>query len=187
MKLIVGLGNPGIKYEFTRHNIGFLVLDRVAEKLSTSLSKDKFKAKFNKVNYKNEDIVLLKPLAYMNLSGESVLPALKFFKIDPKDILVVHDELDIAFGKMKFKKGGGFAGHNGLKSIGASLSRQEFNRLRVGIGRPVGPQPVYDYVLQKFSNEDVAELDDLIEKSADAVIFYLENNILDAMNQFHGG
>jgi len=187
MKLIVGLGNPGIRYEFTRHNIGFLILDKVAEKLNTDISKDKFKAKFNKKSYNGEDIVLLKPLTYMNLSGESVLPAIKFFKIEAKDVLVIHDELDILFGKMKFKKGGGFAGHNGLKSIGASLSRQEFNRLRVGIGRPVGRIPVSDYVLQKFSNEDMAELDDLIERSADAVIYYLENDILSAMNQFHGG
>ena len=187
MKLIVGLGNPGVKYEFTRHNIGFLILDKVAEKLNTDISKDKFKGKFNKKSYNGEEVVLLKPLTYMNLSGESVLPALKFFKIEVKDILVIHDELDIAFGKMKFKKGGGFAGHNGLKSIGANLSKQEFNRLRVGIGRPIGPQPVYDYVLQKFSNDDIAELDDLIDKSANAVIYYLENNILEAMNQFHGG
>ena len=187
MKLIVGLGNPGVKYEFTRHNIGFLILDKVAEKLNTDISKDKFKGKFNKKSYNGEEVVLLKPLTYMNLSGESVLPALKFFKIEVKDILVIHDELDVLFGKIKFKKGGGLAGHNGLKSIAASLSKQEFNRLRVGIGRPEGRISVSDYVLQRFSDEDMAELDDLIEKSADAVIYYLENDILDAMNQFHGG
>ena len=187
MKLIVGLGNPGTKYEMTRHNIGFLIADKVAQKLNTDISKDKFKGKFNKVAYNNEDIILLKPMTFMNLSGESVLPASKFFKVDTKDILVIHDELDIEFGKIKFKKGGGFAGHNGLKSIGSSLSRQEFNRLRVGIGRPAGRISVADYVLQKFSGEEEAELDDLIEKSAEAVIFYLENGILETMNQFHGG
>jgi len=187
MRLIVGLGNPGVKYEATRHNIGFLIIDRVAQKLNVDISKDKFKGKFNKKSYANEDIILLKPLTYMNLSGESVLPASKFFKINSTDILVIHDELDIEFGKIKFKKGGGFAGHNGLKSIGASLSKQEFNRLRVGIGRPIGRIPVSDYVLQRFSSEEEVELDDLIERSADAVIFYLENDILNTMNQFHGG
>lgn len=187
MKLIVGLGNPGTKYEMTRHNIGFLIVDRVAQKLNTDISKEKFKGKFNKKSYNSEDIVLLKPMTYMNLSGESVLPASKFFKIDSKDILVIHDELDIDFGKIKFKKGGGFAGHNGLKSIGANLSKQEFNRLRVGIGRPITRISVADYVLQKFSSEEEAELDDLIEKSANSVIFYLENDILETMNQFHGG
>ena len=166
MKLIVGLGNPGAKYEMTRHNIGFLIVDRVAQKLGIEISKDKFKGKFNKKNYNAEEIVLLKPFTYMNLSGESVLPASKFFKIEPKDILVIHDELDIEFGKIKFKKGGGLAGHNGLKSIAASLSKQEFNRLRVGIGRPITRVSIADYVLQRFSNEEEAELDYLIEKGS---------------------
>jgi len=187
MKLIVGLGNPGSGYEFTRHNIGFLTIDKLAEKLNTVISKDKFKGKFNKITYQNQDILLLKPMTYMNLSGESVGALKKFFKIQESDILVIHDELDIDFGKIKFKKGGGLAGHNGLKSIASVLSTKDFNRLRIGIGRPVGKISVSDYVLQKFSNDENIMLDDLIEKSADAVIFYLEKGILSAMNQFHGG
>ncbi len=187
MKLIAGLGNPGLKYDLTRHNIGFLIVDRFAQKLNIEVSKDKFKAKFNKGTYNGHEFILLKPMTFMNLSGESVLSASKFFKINPKDILVIHDELDINFGKFRFKKAGGFAGHNGLKSIGVSLSSQEFNRVRIGINRPVGKQPVSDYVLQKFSNEEVAELDDLVENIVNAILFYLENDIISTMNKFHGG
>ena len=187
MKLIVGLGNPGIKYRNTRHNIGFLIMERLADKLNISISREKFKGFYTKTSHNNTDIVLLKPQTFMNLSGQSVLSAVNFFKIPVKDILVLHDELDLSFGKIRFKKGGGFAGHNGLKSIGNLLGSKDFNRLRFGIGRPGGKIDVSDYVLQRFSDEESAILDDLIEKSVDAILFYLENGILKAMNQFHGG
>jgi PTH1 family peptidyl-tRNA hydrolase len=169
--LIAGLGNPGVKYELTRHNIGWLVIDQLSfyDKL---VWKDKFKGDYAQTSWQNKNIYTLKPKTFMNLSGESVVPMMNFFKIERDDLIVVHDELDLPFGQIAFKKGGGLAGHNGLKSIAAQLGTQEFIRMRVGIGRPKFGT-VSDYVLSTFSKDEDMVLGDYLSKCAKALEDYL--------------
>ncbi len=151
IKLIVALGNPGTEYLNTRHNIAWLVFDEYSP-LGGSHWKSKFKGFYTELDIKGEKVYFLKPQTYMNLSGESVEPLKSFFKINADEILVIHDELDLPFGQIVFKKGGGLAGHNGLKSIAACLGTQEFLRLRVGIDRPVHGS-VSSWVLSRFDDE----------------------------------
>lgn len=151
-RLIVGLGNPGIKYHHTRHNIGWDSFEALSFSSELRWS-DKFKGVYATYTFNGEKIYFLKPQTYMNLSGESVAPLMNFFKITLDNILVVHDELDLPFGTIAFKKGGGLAGHNGLKSITASLGSQDFKRLRVGIGRPPHGD-VSNWVLSGYTGED---------------------------------
>ncbi len=167
MKMIVGLGNPGPKYEATRHNIGFILLDALGD--SHGNWRDKFQAHEMRAKIDGEDVILLKPQTFMNLSGTSVAAAAKFYKIDIKDILVIHDELDLEPGHLKLKMAGGHAGHNGLRSIIAHMSA-DFQRLRVGIGHPGDKNRVADYVLHDFAkadNEWIARLQDNIPKAAE--------------------
>lgn len=171
-KLIVGLGNPGREYEQTRHNIGFMLLDHL-DFASSIIWKDKYKGIYAKINAFDDEIHLLKPQTFMNLSGESVQKAAAFFKIEPKDIFVVHDELDIPYGTIAMKNGGGLAGHNGLKSIAQCLGTKDFLRLRMGIGRPtVGS--VSNFVLSDFSSVEKMSLDFVLKESSKAVGAYLE-------------
>lgn len=151
-RLIVGLGNPGSKYAYTRHNIGWDTFEELsfANELKWN---EKFKGHYAVFNHGGEKIYFLKPQTFMNLSGESVQPLMSFFKIPLENILVVHDELDLPFGTIAFKKGGGLAGHNGLKSIAACLGTQDFKRVRVGIGRPVHGD-VSNWVLSGYTGED---------------------------------
>jgi PTH1 family peptidyl-tRNA hydrolase len=151
-RLIIGLGNPGAKYRYTRHNIGWDIFEELSfvNKLSWQ---DKFKGQYSVYQNGDEKIYFLKPQTFMNLSGESVKPLIDFFKIPIENILVIHDELDLPFGTIAFKKGGGLAGHNGLKSIASLLGTQEFRRVRVGIGRPVHGD-VSNWVLSGYTNED---------------------------------
>lgn len=148
----MGLGNPGSKYHHTRHNIGWDVFEELSFSRDLKWS-EKFKGQYALYNNGMEKIYFLKPQTYMNLSGESVQPMMAFFKITIENILVVHDELDLPFGTLAFKKGGGLAGHNGLKSITATLGSQEFNRVRLGIGRPVHGD-VSNWVLSGYTGED---------------------------------
>ncbi len=184
MKLIVGLGNPGGKYAFTRHNIGFIALDFLAERWGISISQQKFKGLIAKTSFKDEEIILLKPQTFMNLSGESVIPAMQFFKLTHQDILVIHDELDIPFGKIKYKEGGGYAGHNGLKSIGSLGGSPLFNRVRFGIGRPSVSMDVSDYVLSNFLEIEKAELTEIVSKVVDSIEFYLDNGIIESIKHY---
>lgn len=165
-QLIVALGNPGTEYANTRHNVAWLVLDHL--KSSSSLAwKEKFKGFFAT----DSESVFLKPQTFMNLSGESVVPAAQFFKVSPENILVIHDELDLPYGTIAFKKGGGSAGHNGLKSISKLLGTPNYMRLRVGIGRPaVGT--VSNWVLSDFSSEEQIQLNDYLDATAKAVELY---------------
>ena len=135
MKLIVGLGNPGIEYENTRHNIGFYYLDLIAKELNISNFKEKFNGYYQKVKYKNEDIILLKPLSYMNLSGEVVVKYVNYYKIKPEDILVIHDDLDLDVGRLKLRANGSSGGHNGIKNIILNLGDENFKRLKIGISK----------------------------------------------------
>jgi PTH1 family peptidyl-tRNA hydrolase len=181
-RLIVGLGNPGKKYENSKHNIGFLVLGVVENPLNLYW-KEKFKGLFATFTKGEDNTYFLKPQTFMNLSGESVQPLAHFFKVETKDILVIHDELDLPFGTLAFKKGGGLAGHNGLKSIAAILGTQDFMRLRMGIGRPEFGETA-DYVLSPFKNDDNMFLKDYLSGAAAAVKKYMDHGFEAAATEF---
>jgi peptidyl-tRNA hydrolase, PTH1 family len=185
MKLIVGLGNPGSQYEKTRHNIGFVIVDALAERLGISLNQSKFKGVYGTYHYKGEKIVLLKPLTYMNLSGESIVPLMDYFDIDEEDLLVIYDDLDLPVGKIRLRQKGSAGGHNGIKSTIAHLGTQNFNRIRVGIDRPTNGMSVPDYVLGRFSKDEQADLDKVIIDSVDACETWFEKPFIEVMNKFN--
>ena len=184
MKLIVGLGNPGKEYAGTRHNCGFMVIDRLASKLNVDVDQNKFKGLYAKVKYHGEDIILLKPQTYMNLSGESVNAVMNFFKIDKEDLLVISDDLDMPVGKLRLRKTGSAGGHNGIKNIIAHLNSQDFKRIRVGIDRHKYMN-VADYVLSRFSKVESEAIEQGIENAANAVLDYLDNDFNHAMNYYN--
>ena len=156
-KLLAGLGNPGPKYVWTRHNAGFMVLDRLAHHAGVTISKNAFSGMYADTTCWGERIHLLKPQTFMNLSGRSVLSALHYHKLTIEDLIVIHDDLDIPFGQIKLKKGGGHGGHNGLRSLMQELGSGEFSRIRVGIDRS-GHGDTADYVLSPFSKPEMAKL-----------------------------
>ena len=181
-KLVIGLGNPGREYEETRHNIAWLLFERLSfrDKL---IWKEKFKGLFCVMTLFDEQTVFLKPQTYMNLSGESVRPAMDFFKVGLEDILVVHDEIDLPFGTVHLKSGGGLAGNNGLKSINQHLGTKEFKRLRMGVGRPQFGD-VSSHVLGQFGPEEKPLLDDFNDLGARALESYLKIGFQKAQNKF---
>ncbi len=181
MFMVVGLGNPGPKYAGNRHNVGFMVVDRLASRLGAAPYREKFKGVFTKVAIGAEDVVLLKPMTFMNVSGESVQPAAAFFRVPLERILVVHDELDLPFATLRLKVGGGSAGHNGLKSLHQQLGDPGFTRLRFGIGRPPSGSPV-SYVLGDFEAVERAELPDRLDRAADAIEAVIREGTAAAMN-----
>jgi len=164
MTLFVGLGNPGSQYEKTRHNIGFRVIDKLVD---DSNSRDISKTSFHGKLYRTANTFFLKPTTFMNLSGKSLLPVKQFFKIELDDVIVIHDDIDLPFGALRFKKGGGHGGHNGLKSIDTMLGK-EYLRVRVGVGKPEHKSQVADYVLHNFSDTEQAVLQGLIAHTAAA-------------------
>ncbi len=168
VKLLAGLGNPGSKYQWTRHNIGFMVVDRLAHHTGASLTKKAFEGLYGDTACWGERLHLLKPQTYMNLSGRSVSSALRFHKLSIEDMVIIHDDLDIPFGQIKIKKGGGHGGHNGLRSLIQELGGADFIRVRVGIGRPVHGDSA-DYVLSPFSREEMAELSGLLDRIVDCL------------------
>lgn len=170
MWLIVGLGNPGPKYALTRHNIGFMCLDLWAEGLKAPAWSQEHKALTCKFKIDGESVLLAKPQTFMNLSGESVQALMHFYKIEMDHLIVVHDEVDIAFASMRIHKNRSAGGHNGIKSINQLLGTSDYVRYRLGVGRPPHPEmAVADYVLQKFSSEEQALLPDFLNRSADAL------------------
>jgi peptidyl-tRNA hydrolase, PTH1 family len=166
--LVAGLGNPGGGYARTRHNVGFLVADELARRHDGSF-RSKFNGQLAEVRLDALRLAILKPETYMNVSGKSVAAARKFFKVDPEELLIVHDDVDLAPGRLQARAGGGLAGHNGLRSIGSALGTQDFLRLRIGVGRPErgDPRPVADYVLSEFDAE--IDVEGLVRRAADAV------------------
>lgn len=184
MKLIVGLGNPGGKYERTRHNAGFMVIDRLAAKWGVEFSRKRFEAEAGEARRGAETLLLLKPQTFMNLSGRSVGSAVSFYKTPPAEVLVVHDELDLPFGAVRLKLGGGSAGHNGLKSITAQMGA-EYARLRMGIGKPPPPMQTADYVLQNYAKDEEAPLAAQIDLAVEAVELWAERGMQWAMNEIH--
>ncbi|WLR50907.1 aminoacyl-tRNA hydrolase [Bacillus tianshenii] len=185
MKLIVGLGNPGKKYAETRHNAGFMVIDHLAEQLNISLTKEKFNGIYGDGIINGEKVLLLKPLTYMNLSGESIAPLMDYFNIPIEDLIVIYDDLDLPTGKVRLRLKGGTGGHNGLKSIFQHLGSKEFKRVRIGIGRPQGPIPVVDYVLGRFNNEESIEMKEAIEHAAKACEAWVTTPFQEVMNQYN--
>jgi PTH1 family peptidyl-tRNA hydrolase len=168
VKLIVGLGNPGPKYERTRHNIGFLAIDEIVRRHGFRAPREKFNGVISEGDIDGERVIALKPMTFMNNSGESVAPAANFFKIPPSDVYVIHDELDLAPAKLRVKRGGGAAGHNGLRSIDAHLG-QDYWRVRLGIGHPGRKDLVLTYVLQNFPPDETVWLDKLLPATAEAL------------------
>lgn len=172
MKLIVGLGNPGPKYALTRHNIGFMALDFVAESGGSS---PHWKNELKALTHKGGSSLLVKPQTFMNLSGESVAPLLKYYNLGLDDLLVVHDEVDLPFGKMKFQRRRSAGGNNGIKSIHQHLGTDDYVRLRVGVGRPSNPHvSVADHVLQNFSSEEMGHMSDYLQMIADGVESFIK-------------
>ena len=166
MKLFVGLGNPGLKYAGNRHNIGFMALDQIASDHNFAPWRSKFQGKLTEGRLGREKVILLKPETFMNLSGQSVGEAMRFFKLEPSDITVFHDELDLAPGKCRVKTGGGHAGHNGLRSMHQHIG-PEYQRVRLGIGHPGHKDRVSGYVLHDFSKADAEWLDDVLRGIGD--------------------
>ena len=185
MKLVVGLGNPGRKYEKTRHNIGFRVLDSIALRIGSTWSEKRAYAQGRGV-LAGQKVTLLKPYVFMNRSGSVVSQRARFFGDSGGDLLVVHDELDLDLGTIRLKRGGSTAGHKGLESIVASCGSDDFARVRVGIGRPVGPGSVISYVLSPFTSAESAHLSDVVEGAVEATVLYLEEGLRPAQNAIHG-
>jgi PTH1 family peptidyl-tRNA hydrolase len=172
MLLVVGLGNPGSEYASHRHNVGFMTIDEVARRTDAGMSRSKFSGEILRTTLEDVEALLLKPRTYMNCSGDSVQPCAAFFKIPPAEIIVVHDDLDLPFGTIRLKKGGGHAGHNGLRSIIGRLSTPDFCRIRIGIGRPPGEfrGEVSDYVLSGFRPSERDNLPGCLRIAAKSVL-----------------
>ncbi|WP_100400542.1 aminoacyl-tRNA hydrolase [Bacillus sp. FJAT-44742] len=185
MKLIVGLGNPGAKYKETRHNVGFEAIDIVAEKLSISLDQSKFKGVYGTGVQGGEKVFLLKPLTFMNLSGESVKPLLDYFSIKPEDVLVIYDDLDLEPGSLRLRQKGGHGGHNGMKSLINHLGTKDFKRIRIGVGRPEAGASITSHVLGKFPPEEKEAVKEAIEKSAEAAALWTKEDFASVMNEFN--
>ncbi|WP_080843557.1 aminoacyl-tRNA hydrolase [Cytobacillus gottheilii] len=185
MKLFVGLGNPGKPYEQTRHNIGFEVIDSLAVKLGITLDQAKFKGIYGIGHCNGEKVFLLKPLTYMNLSGESIRPLMDYYGIEDEELTVIYDDLDLPVGKIRLRQKGSAGGHNGIKSTIAHLGTVQFNRIRVGIDRPPAGMKVPDYVLGKFSSDEQQEMQTVIEKCVDACESAITEPFLQVMNKFN--
>lgn len=184
--LIVGLGNPGEQYENTRHNVGFLVADELGERGSFPIQRLKFKALTNTAVIGGQGALVMKPTTYMNLSGEAVGEAARFYKIPPSRVLVISDDVDLPLGKLRIRTGGSAGGHNGLKSVIQHLGANQFPRLKVGVGGK--PHPDYDmadWVLGKLQGEDKRVMDEAVKRAADAVECFLKDGPQKAMNRFN--
>lgn len=184
MKVIIGLGNPGKKYEFTRHNIGFITLDYIAEVLNISMDQAKFKGLVGEGRYKDEKVILLKPMTFMNLSGEAIRELIDFYKLSNEDVLVIYDDLDLPGGQLKLRYKGGSGGHNGIKSILAHLGTEQFKRIKMGIGRPAYGD-VVSYVLGNFTEEEDAGLQEAVKKATDASISFIEEKDFTKVMNIH--
>ncbi len=184
--LIIGLGNPGREYKDTRHNIGFMLIDSLAEKLSARGMKLQSKAIVTSAIYNEKKIILAKPQTYMNLSGQSVQGLLHFYKIPFEHLLVAHDDLDIPFGAIRIRPGGGPGGQRGMADTIEQLGTKDFPRLRLGIGRPPGRMQAKDYVLQNFSKDEQKLLPEILSRASEAALEFVTNGLNMAMNKFNG-
>ncbi len=186
MKMIAGLGNPGQEYASTRHNIGFMVIDRLARELGVTVEKKKFKALFGQGQIGSEKVLLVKPQTYMNLSGEAVSALLRWHKLGPADLIVVFDDMDLPPGKLRIRQSGGAGGHRGMDSIIMSLGTEGFARLRIGVGKP--PDPGFSgtgYVLSRLAGDDVKVYEESINLAAEALHCLVSAGLESAMNEYN--
>ena len=184
--LVVGLGNPGPNYAKTRHNLGFMVADILAARIGSGFKVHKKSgAEVTTGRLGNRAVVLAKPRVYMNESGRHVGPLAKFYSVAPADVVVLHDELDIDFGRIRLKVGGGEGGHNGLRSIASALGTKDFQRVRIGVGRPPGRQDPAAFVLENFNSRERPELGTILEQAADATELLLQHGVEAAQNTVH--
>mgnify|MGYP004631349407 FL=1 len=187
MKIIAGLGNPTKEYEGTRHNIGFSVIDKLADKYNISMNEKKHKAICGKGMIEGEKVILLKPQTYMNLSGESVVDAVNFYKVDSEeDVIIIYDDIDLDVGKLRIRAKGSAGGHNGMKNIIAHLGTQVFPRIRVGVGAKPKDWDLADYVLGRFPKEELPEIEAGRETACEAVKIIVSQGVEAAMNRING-
>ncbi len=186
MRLIVGLGNPGEQYRLTPHNAGFWVCDRWSERHGLGRDTQKFKGLLRRGRVVSEDVAVLKPQTYMNLSGESVAEALRYLPIELSDLVVVYDEMDLPAGKLRIRPDGGHGGHNGMRSLIEHLGAQSFARIRVGVGRPAGKRSPTSHLLSRVGGEERERLELTAERAADALDLVLAKGVAAAMNHFNG-
>jgi len=185
MYIIAGLGNPTAKYEGTRHNVGFAVIDRLAEKYNISVDTKKFKGVVGKGMIGSEKVVLVKPSTYMNLSGECIREVMDFYKEEIDHLLVVYDDVSLAPGQLRIRGKGSAGGHNGMKNIILHCGSQDFPRVRVGIGEKHPKQDLADYVLGHFTGDDKALMEEAYDQAVKAIAVLLDKGLNDAMNQFN--
>lgn len=185
MKLIIGLGNPGLKYQTTRHNSGFLAIDEIAAAHNIPLQLKGFDACYGKGRISDTPTLLVKPMTFMNISGSAIRKIVDYFKTDMQDIIVIHDDIDLPFGTIRLKAGGGHAGHKGLISIIDSLVDPDFIRVRIGIGRPSDKLTVERYVLEQFAEDETTRLPEILRKVRDAVTVIVTSGIQAAMNLYN--
>jgi PTH1 family peptidyl-tRNA hydrolase len=183
--LVAGLGNPGPQYAGNRHNVGFLCCDEIAGRAGGTFKRDRSRSMAFTAVLAGTPVAVAKPMTFMNLSGGPVAALSRFLKIPPARIAVIHDELDLPFGAVRLKLGGGDNGHNGLRSISASLGTREYHRVRIGIGRPPGRMDPADYVLRNFAGPELADLPEILGRAADALEALLASGLAVAQNEFH--
>jgi PTH1 family peptidyl-tRNA hydrolase len=184
-QLVVGLGNPGTRYAATRHNAGFLVVDLLAERMGAKFKAHKGVADVATGQLAGVPVALAKPRSFMNESGRPVVAVARFYKVPPEQLTVVHDELDLPFGTLRLKRGGGDGGHNGLRSVSAALGAKDYSRVRFGIGRPPGRQDPADFVLRDFAIAERKDVPFLVDRAADAVELLLRDGLEAAQNAYH--
>ncbi|MFI5496431.1 aminoacyl-tRNA hydrolase [Actinoplanes sp. NPDC051859] len=187
--LVVGLGNPGREYAANRHNVGFMVAELLASRVGGKFGRHKravAEVAEGRLGFGGPKLILVKPLTYMNLSGAPVVALGQFFKVPVENVIAVHDELDVPYGDIRVKRGGGEGGHNGLRSMSKSLSSKEYARVRFGIGRPPGRQDPADFVLSDFSSTERKELEFLVDRAADVVAAVVQEGVEWAQNKYHG-
>jgi len=183
--IIFGLGNPGREYERTRHNIGFFAIDALASAWKVDLSRMRYQSMTGQGRFDDRKVILVKPLTFMNRSGNAVRSFVQFYKITPDQMLVIHDDMDLPFGSLRMRSSGGSAGQKGMESIISCIGTNAFARLRLGIGRPPGRMEAMDYVLQKFSTKDAEDLDFVMHAVVDAVETLIKDGIDQAMTQYN--
>lgn len=183
--IIVGLGNPGEQYENTRHNVGYRVVEKVAEKLNIAINKEKFSGMYGEGSYNGKKVMLLKPTTYMNLSGESVCEIVDFYKLPLSELLVVYDDIDIDLGNIRIRPEGSSGTHNGMRNIADMLGSHDFARVRVGTGKPTEGLDLAEYVLGKFNDNEKDIIKKSIDDAAEAVLEILDNGIEKAMNIYN--
>ena len=185
--LIVGLGNPGQAYRHNRHNVGFMVVDRLAKRLGVVFSRMESRALVTRGEHQGKRILIAKPHTYMNLSGQTVGALMRFYKVPFENLLVVYDDVDLPLGTMRMRPGGGAGGQKGMVSIIERLGGEDFPRLRLGIGRPPGRMEAADYVLQDFSSGDLEYMDQVMDQAVDAILIFVAEGLEAAMNRYNAG